>query len=59
MIARSLPLLARFLTETRGATAIEYSLICGLIFLAIVVPLQTLLGPTLVSLFSGIAENLK
>ena len=51
--------LQNFLADESGATAIEYGLIVGLIFLAIVVPLQTLLGPKLMALFSGIAPSLQ
>jgi pilus assembly protein Flp/PilA len=38
------PLIRRFLSDDRGATAIEYGLICGLIFLVII---------TAVGLFAG------
>lgn len=33
-------LIRRFLTDERGATAIEYGLICGLIFLVILSAVQ-------------------
>jgi pilus assembly protein Flp/PilA len=35
---------ARFLNDDRGATAIEYGLICGLIFVAILTGLSALGG---------------
>jgi len=38
--------IARFLSDERGATAIEYGLICGLIFVAILGGLNALGGPT-------------
>lgn len=36
--------IARFLSDERGATAIEYGLICGLIFVAILGGLNALGG---------------
>jgi len=49
----------RFLADRSGATAIEYGLICGLIFLAIVAPLRDLLGVQLQTLFNTIAAQMK
>jgi pilus assembly protein Flp/PilA len=44
---------ARFIADTRGATAVEYGLICALIALVLISAL-TLLGPTIETQFMNI-----
>jgi pilus assembly protein Flp/PilA len=47
----------RFTSEERGATAVEYGLLVGLIAVAIIVVVATL-GKQLASLFSGVSNKL-
>ncbi|MDX2027406.1 MAG: Flp family type IVb pilin [Alphaproteobacteria bacterium] len=49
--------ITRFLTEEKGATAIEYGLIASLIAVAIVGVLVTL-GPALSGIFQTVQNNL-
>ncbi len=49
--------LSRFLTDERGATAIEYGLIAALISIVIIASLK-LLGTKLSGTFAGIAANI-
>lgn len=51
-------LIARFVREEEGATAIEYGLIASLISVAIVAVLLTL-GPQLKAVFQTVQDNLK
>lgn len=51
-------MLARFLREEEGATAIEYGLIASLIAVAIVAVLLTL-GPQLSAVFQSVQDNLQ
>jgi pilus assembly protein Flp/PilA len=50
-------ILRRFLADDRGATAVEYGLICALIFLAIVVAVQNFSVATR-SMYNLIRDNL-
>jgi pilus assembly protein Flp/PilA len=52
------PLIARFLHDERGATAIEYCLIASFIALAIVVTVQGI-GPQLNTKFTSVNNSLK
>jgi pilus assembly protein Flp/PilA len=45
-----------FRCDQSGATAVEYGLIAGLVFLAIVAPLQ-LFGPALTAIFERVAAG--
>ena len=49
-------LLSEFLADDRGATAIEYGLIAGIIGIGLVVSLTSLKG-SLVTLFSSIGDK--
>jgi pilus assembly protein Flp/PilA len=49
--------IGRWLSDERGATAIEYGLICGLIFLAIVSAV-TAFGASTTSLYSHISSTI-
>lgn len=51
-------MIARFMKDESGATAIEYGLIASLISVAIVAVLLTL-GPQLKSVFQTVQDNLK
>jgi pilus assembly protein Flp/PilA len=51
-------LIARFLSDQSGATAIEYCLIAAGIALAIVVTVQAI-GPTLATKFTSVNSSLK
>jgi len=51
-------LIAKFIREEEGATAIEYGLIASLIAVAIVAVLLTL-GPQLKAVFQSVQDNLK
>ncbi len=51
-------LIARFIKDEEGATAIEYGLIASLIAVAIVAVLLTL-GPQLRAVFQTVQDNLK
>ncbi|WP_084176072.1 Flp family type IVb pilin [Brevundimonas bacteroides] len=51
------PLIRRFLTDVRGATAIEYGLICGLIFLVIVTAV-TLFSDRATAIFNHISSTI-
>ena len=51
-------LIARFLSDRSGATAIEYCLIASGIALAIVVAVQAI-GPTLATKFTSVNTSLK
>lgn len=48
-------MLKRFLNDDRGATAIEYALICGLLFLAIVTALYSY-GDSMGGLYKKIGD---
>ncbi len=50
--------LARFLSDQSGATAIEYALIAAGIALAIITTVQSI-GPALNSKFSSVSTSLK
>ncbi len=50
-------LMARFLNDESGATAIEYGLIAGLIAVAIITG-ATALGNSLDSMFNGLSSKL-
>jgi Flp pilus assembly pilin Flp len=47
-----------FLASQSGTTAIEYSVICALIFLVIVTPLQ-MFGPSLTGIFEKVILGFK
>jgi pilus assembly protein Flp/PilA len=51
-------LIAKFLSDTSGATAIEYCLIACGIALAIIVSVQAI-GPTLATKFTSVNSSLK
>jgi pilus assembly protein Flp/PilA len=51
-------LIAKFLRDERGATAIEYCLIASFIALAIMVSVQSI-GPTLNAKFTSVNSSLK
>jgi pilus assembly protein Flp/PilA len=51
------PLIRRFLTDERGATAIEYGLICGLIFLVIITAV-TLFASRATAMFDYISSTI-
>ena len=50
-------LIVRFITDASGATAIEYSLIAGLISIAIILG-ATALGSRLGEMFQAVADSL-
>jgi pilus assembly protein Flp/PilA len=52
-----IPLIRRFLTDERGATAIEYGLICGLIFLVIITAV-TLFASRATAMFDYISATI-
>ena len=51
------PLIRRFLSDQRGATAIEYGLICGLIFL-VIVSAVTLFSTRATAIFDHISTTI-
>lgn len=51
-------LVSRFIADKDGATAIEYGLICGLIFLAIVAAITSYASATN-SMYGNISSNMK
>ena len=50
-------MIRRFLTDERGATAIEYGLICGLIFLVIITAV-TLFASRATAMFDYISSTI-
>ncbi len=51
-------MIRRFLSSTRGATAIEYALIAGLIFFAILVAIEPI-GQTLSGIFGQASDGMQ
>lgn len=48
----------RFVADTSGATAIEYGLICAILFLGIVASIRNLLSVALLELFDKLGATL-
>jgi pilus assembly protein Flp/PilA len=53
---RLLPFFARFKSSVRGATAVEYALICALLFLAMVLAWQNV-GTSTASMWNNVRNN--